>query len=348
MSAFDMLIGNRDLVPEHLRKSLRTAKLFKFDIYPTETCDMVDLDKVDKLIDGFAMPFPITAVEDKAGVVIFISDKATMHDFRADRKVIIFNYVYPDINENRDKYYKRNDSDDDFLVSGGLGLRPLDDGLPTTAKDFEDVVGVTTVITGTVKADWIADSRQWALHRTDIEYCAMHKPGVPTLVYDFVNADKSKNLELLGDPSDMLRGSKPLIERDLGRAAITAYEEMLPLGNYDKVIFCDRPKFSSREEKRLPKYRKSAQRPKYTVIKPNEARKVMQLTPPLPKKEGGRVIKERRAHWRREHDHVLRAEKWGEKQGDVIKMPRAWIPSIWNGDTEAEVDGHYYKVILGD
>lgn len=328
--AFDRLIECREYVPERLRKYLKQARLFEYDIFPTESLDTVDItnrEVMDRLVESFSLPFKVVAIEDKAGVVIFTSE-GDPDPARIDvrREVIIGHF-----NREGPEYYKENESDEEYLRGSKESLHKN--------KDWFD--GSFSVMVGGFVTRWDGDVRKWA---TSEQYALRaglwRADGTYAWSADFENgvADgfDTEDLELL----------RPHCERDIVRAGITAYEELLPLGNHEKVILEVTRKQHPKDKP--PKYRKTCHRPVYTLVKPNEARKVMGLPEPIPKTEGGRIIVERRAHWRAAHERTLKAEKWGESRGKVIQVDRTWVTAFWNGERTAEREGHYYKVILGD
>jgi len=318
---FDELIELREHIPEDLRRYLKQARLFEFDILPTETFEHVDLDKVDTLAKSMVIPYPVVAIEDKAGVVIIISDKDKLLDTRVKRRFITYTKAM-------EGSYANNPSDDEFMRSHGYSGGQID----------ESIIGSKMVYTGTFFVDWGSDVKKWIIDQNDC--------GVETGYVYISNLGQEADFDFRDNEMAHLTDERyPLCNRDFQRAVITAYEELLPLGDHDKVFLREEPVFNDKERKRLPKYRKTCHRAKYTIVKPKEARRIMQLPDPTPKKEGGRVIKDRRAHWRSEHEHTFKHDKWGDKVGTTIMMPKAFVPAIWNGDDEAEVGNKRYKVV---
>lgn len=320
---FDELIDLRDHIPEHLRRYLKQAKIFEFDMLPIDTLNNIDVSKIGKLAEGLVMPFPVVAIEDKAGVVIIISDKDKLLDTNVDRTCITYQMVI----ENS---YRPNQSDDEFYERVGLGR------LFETKKE-EDIVGSQMIYTGRFMVGWDNDIYKWAI---DMDKCDLYSAYIKMNDgrendFDFTNSDKMTYYNQV----------RMLCMRDFHRGVITAYEELLPLGDYDKVILREELILSEREKKRLPKYRKTHQRAKYTIVRPNEARRIMGLSEPQPKTEGGRIIKERRAHWRREHERTLHHPKFGDKVGTTKTIPKTFIAAVWNGDDESTCGNKHYKVI---
>jgi hypothetical protein len=324
--AFDKLIELREFVPEHLRQYLRKARLFQYDIYPIQSLDGIDVkdkDLMKGLIGNFCLPYPVTAVEDKLGVVIFTSEgKPSLSDLEAEREVIVgLHFKESDM----DNYYRENESDKLFMQRHGLPERVY--GLPS------DGLSCFSLMTGFVKVGWDAGLAKWLYKDTNIDAIGVWSTRKGKLDSSLLETQFREEL-------------KGLANRDLSRSAITAYEELLQLSNHEKVILEKRPKLSNKEAK--TKYQKTAHRPTYTLLKPHEARKVMRLPEPEPKTEGGRVIIERRAHWRAAHQRELRAEKWGKSRGKVVQVERTWVHEFWNGEQRSEDSKHFYKVILGN
>ena len=319
-AAFDKLIDKRDYVPEGLRVYLRRAKLFEYDILPTQALDGIPLEDCEKLVKTFSVPFPVTAVEDKSGVVILTSEgNPDQTDLTAVRMAIVAQF-----NRSNPGYYRENPSDTDFLAR-------MDHQKGEIPPELE---GSFTVLIGQVEVRWDSSVHKWVGPRASVLCGVLWK------------ANGEQVYHITPEQAATLKGeARDLFERDLTRSVITAYEELLPLGNQEKVILETR---KLRPNEKLPKFRKTCYRPTYTLLKPFEARKVMGLPDPVPKVQGGRVITERRAHWRAEHDRVLRHEKWGESKGKTIHVDRTWVHAVWNGDMVAERAGHKYVVILGD
>jgi hypothetical protein len=121
------------------------------------------------------------------------------------------------------------------------------------------------------------------------------------------------------------------------------YDQIMLMSNPSDVILEVSPKTINPKRK----YKRTSERPSYTIVRPNEARRRMGLAE-LDHADRSGSISERRAHWRQEHTRTLRAESWGENRGKVINVARAWIPAIWYGEREGTVGMHKYRVILGD
>ncbi|MBD3407366.1 MAG: hypothetical protein GF411_14715 [Candidatus Lokiarchaeota archaeon] len=67
---FNLLVQYRHHFPEELRRHIRTARLFCFDMLPTESFDGLDADTVNEHMNTLCLPFPVTAIEDRVSCTI--------------------------------------------------------------------------------------------------------------------------------------------------------------------------------------------------------------------------------------------------------------------------------------
>lgn len=76
-------------------------------------------------------------------------------------------------------------------------------------------------------------------------------------------------------------------------------------------------------------------RPTYTLLKPDDARRYMKL--PVSAPTGRHPV----AHERRAHVRLLQSERFTHKRGQYVPVPACWI-----GPSESVVSNHRYRVIL--
>jgi len=103
----------------------------------------------------------------------------------------------------------------------------------------------------------------------------------------------------------------------------------------------------NKKRKRNKKRNKNKYRlPVYTALKAHEARKYAGISEPAPRTEGGKVVAERRGHYRRGHTWIPKSTRYGDKVGKVLYRKGSWVKPVWNGKSTNVKDGHYYKILM--
>ncbi|MCP4180127.1 MAG: hypothetical protein GY756_20375, partial [bacterium] len=123
---------------------------------------------------------------------------------------------------------------------------------------------------------------------------------------------------------------------ELGRDALlrnvaTALQELIYFSGAKRFILETSPK---KKRKNPKKALRSHERETYTMLLPSEIREKMGIDQV---KSGTKVT----PHERRRHLRVLRAESWGDRQGDVVNVKASWV-----GKSENIVGKKIYKVRL--
>jgi len=319
---FDLFIKYRDYIPEQLRRYINRARLFEFDLYPTETIDLMSKDEVKELADSFCLPFPVVAIEDKTSCVILWDKFKNSVGIEFSRGMI---EIIDTENYLKDEAFKLTSQD----IENGINEKNMRES-KDMLKDIAKKTGGFPVVlrTGYGVVRWIDQIKKWE-GKVDVRSCVyIMKNGE---VLDFITNLKNNPRERISVDTDCMRGMT------------TAYEELLRMSSRNQFILEKSPKKASKNTK----YLKSHERPVYTVLNPNKARKVMRLPEPIVDKPiGKKKTKERRAYVRAEHERFLGSEKFTKKQGQTVSVKRTYVPAIWRGNFCSETESHFYKVIL--
>jgi hypothetical protein len=315
---FDLFIKYKNHIPEKFRQYINRAKLFAFDMYPTETLEGIDLEEIQDLVFNFCLPFPVVAVEDKTSCVILwdtIKNSVGI-EFRRGMMEIVDTKNY-----TNEKSFKASSQD----LENGF----TDEQHRESCEEMEKIFGKgnfpMVFRCGYSQLNWDEGLKKWS-GRSELEECK------------YILSD--------GKEMDLLRSSfydrklKDGMDQDFGRGTITAYEELIRMSAIKSFILEKKPIKKNKKNKYLYSYEK----PIYTTVSPKHARSIMGIK--KSKEESEKQIKERRAHIRREHERHLTSPKFTRKQGQTIKVKRTYVPSIWSGDSENIVGKHHYKVLL--
>jgi len=312
---FDLFVRYSNFVPSTLRKLINRARLFSFDIYPTQTMELFDCASLATQKHEFHLPFPVVAVEDKVSCGIVWDLKKDAVGFGSPR-----GFMEMSVTEN--------------YIDERAYTVPSDSPFSHTAADVREAAKALkdkypyTFRSGIAQINWNAEIDKWE-SRGQLFNCVMFgKDGMRGECLNMTDIPDSEDVAL----------------HDFLRASITMIEELLQISDPARFILERRAGADSKGKRRSRKYTLSSERPLYTVLRPREARMVMGLPEPAPKVEGGRTIVERRAHWRREHERELKSDRFKEKK--TIKIDRMYIPALWNGPDSSTLGDHVYKVLL--
>jgi len=322
---FDLFIEHREHIPEYLRRYINQAKLFIFDMFPTETFNLEHIDEINDLSFNFCLPFPVVAVEDKTSCVILWDVENNSVGIENRRGMMEISNTE---NYLEDEAYKITSQDIANGITEGTkkddqeGLRKLADEMGSYPKIFRFGYG---------SLSWEKEIRKWK-GETKIEIC------------DYI-FDSGLKIDFEEQSRTSIEAYRAM-ETDFMRGMITPYEELLKMSSRNYFILEKIPK-PKKKKKKKRKFLKSHERPICTVVTPKKARKIMGIASPKSKEEGDkRQIKERRAYVRREHDRELRSPKFTKKQGEIINVKRTYVPAIWRGESTKDCENHFYKVIL--
>jgi hypothetical protein len=280
---FDKLCGVVERFFPDKRTILEEAKLFTFDKIPHEHLSKT---KPDFDLDLFALPFPITAIEDAASLIILIDSQVHQTGLNVQRNFIEFM-----------EYGKNSDA------FSNINLSPeLREHHDEYMQMMEQLKGYVVMNQGVVRKI-TAQERKWL---TDASLDSIHL------------FDRSGKLVLT-------RGSSEIPFDDLKATSgnvVTALEELMTLYTPERFILESKPVLTDKQAKLLAKGKKiprSDQRPIYTILTPGEIRDKIgvKLQDQIDKKSP--MPHERRAHLRR-----LKKES-GYKEDKIIRVKASWI-----------------------
>jgi hypothetical protein len=280
---FDKLCGVVERFFPDKRTILEEAKLFTFDKIPHEHLSKT---KPDFDLDLFALPFPITAIEDAASLIILIDSQVHQTGLNIERNFIEFM-----------EYGKNSEA------FSNINLAPqLREHHDEYMQMLDQLKGYLVVNEGVVR-EVVADETQWL---SDTSLKQIHL------------IDRSGKLRSTRDPSEI-----PLDDVKAANGnVITALEELMTLFTPERFILETKPVLTDKQARLLAKGKKiprSDQRPIYTILTPGEIRDKIEvkLQDQIDKKSP--IPHERRAHLRR-----LRKES-GYKEDKIIRVKASWI-----------------------
>lgn len=315
--SFDLFIDYKNKIPEYFRKYITRAKLFEFDVFPTETIGDEYYKDIKNLAYDFCLPFPVVAVEDKTSCVILWDNIKNAVGIEHSRGMM---EICDTRNYLEEKSFKLS-SQDKLRGMTQEDQEKSRQNLRNMAKQLGEYPIMIRWGNGSVLC-WNDDLQKWSAQGSVSG--TIHYLPKQDMVINLMENDDQK--------------TRRAIEVDYMRGFITACEELLRMSMRTLFIKETTPKKTTKN-----KYKKTFERPTYTVVKPNVARKQMGLCEP---KINFGSIKERRAHIRREHERELRSNKFKNKQGQTVQVKRAYVPAVWQGPSESEDKKHRYKIIL--
>lgn len=280
---FDKLCGVVEKFFPERRTILEDAKLFIFEKIPHEHLSKT---KPDFDLDLFSLPFPITAIEDAASLVILIDSQEHQTGLNVQRNFIEF------------MEYGKNSA-----AFSNVNLSPeLREHHEEYMRMLEYLKGYLVVNEGVIRKI-IAKDRKW-LSDASLEHIHL--------------IDRSGKLVLTRGPSEIPFDDLKATSGNV----VTALEELMTLFTPERFILEANPVLTDKQARLLAKGKKiprSDQRPIYTVLTPGEIRETMgvRLQDQVDRKSP--MPHERRAHLRR-----LRKES-GYKEDKIIRVKASWV-----------------------
>jgi hypothetical protein len=308
-----------------LRPLLRRAALFYLDGEPQQyTVTQYEPEDITFFTDNFMLPFPVTAIEDKASLIFLIDPGALEKGVR----------------------------DKDDRPMGCSITRAYMEVLcpaqadPSAFRERGEPPEKTTEIVKSIR-DKMYDLPEYR------EACTftLGNMSIPHMWTNNLEYHGTTNMIILASPQEILfkeqtnngRGVKPpgkMTEELLLQATLknvgTAWQQVMFLNTPDRFILSQEPinppKIKNKEysRKHIPR---STERPTYTLLT------VHQLRERLGEKEPQDDHNAPTPHWRRRHYRHLTADCYKNKKGKVIAIRRAWV-----GPTEKIVSGKRYKI----
>jgi len=264
----------------------RESKLFVFNKIPHEFLKKNAQMEYKKHEDIFAIPFPITAIEDPASLIILMDEEEGQLGFGSRRKFI---EVIP-LLVNETAF---SDGDPDF--------NPLE---AASASFNVDPASAVTISFGHIENGRFTEDGSYM------------EGAVERIIF----ADKNKvhyNLKV----SEMPREHAKVIYENGIRNVFTALEEILAIYTKDSFVFEEQPVTTKPNKNK--KILRSHQRPLFTILKPVEIRTKLQINTPHSDTPTGRSSPI--AHERRRHPRRLVSEKGYFKKDKIVVIPATWI-----------------------
>ena len=269
-----------------LKPIAEDAKLFIFDKTPHLVLKKHNGESYIKVMDLFALPFNITAIEDPATLIILMD---TME-----------NQVGLDTHRNYMEFAKLNSDSSAFgrslAVREDLLAQAITDAGLDSDSAFYIMFGSLTNFIAKENALQVAGRCNMLLlgdkHgiSQEINYAAMGEDAV-----------RAATAELLPN-------------------AVTAIEELLTLNTAENFVLEERP--ASLKEGKPKKIPRSHQRPLFTILRPTEIRQRMKIAAPTETSTGRKspIPHERRRHLRR-----LSTAGGHFKEDRIVVIPAVWI-----------------------
>ena len=312
---FDKLVKNTKVIPEQFRHYVRKARLFHFDIFSHQTG--AEVPRAKSQVAMFQLPFPVTAVEDKDSCCVVADLEREAHGVGVRRFAIELGDLSASAKAIREKL-KLDD------LSPAIRERAQAE-LELCEELDSDVEASNMLIVrgGTFLADLDHASNKWVVQDSK-------------MAFSYMISVRTGEVRATG----LLRA----VGAEMVMTYLSTLEELMLLNDPANFVLEKAPVKSKKTRGRHGDLY-SHERPVYTVIKPKDARKIMQLPEPT-RVAGKRTILERRAHIRHAHTRTLKAERFGENKGKVIEVPQTQVAAVWHGDKEAVVGKHRYRVIV--
>ena len=316
---FDRAVKIYDQLPELLQKQIKQARIFHLPVYSREMVEACPTDDHrDYVADDFALPYPVVAIEDKQSCVLLwdkVENARGAHHTRGFAEIIPV---------------------DDQKLDDDRAWR--DDESGEYRENYKELVASASIPKGSTMIIY-----------GEITDVALEKGADGKYLWQMATAIPSQVVAQVGDD---VRGPMPAAavgegcENAVLRNIKTAYEELIYCNKPDRFIVEKRSKKKTTKHTRKGGIARSFERPYYTLLTAVEARKVMHLPEPSPKKKGGRIVLERRSHMRVAHTRTYRAEKYGDNVGTTVTIPATHVKAFWNGAYDSTVGRHVYKVLV--
>jgi hypothetical protein len=316
----------------HIIDLLKDAKIFEFNDHTYERYIAKIKEELDFINETFFLPFQTVAIEEPGyGVVIHHDLEENVSGLRIGRAYLSFSSVAsvletenknkPNIEEARKRVYEswRNiygaDYRDCYYVRNGMVI-------PRLLIDNDNELSFE--IDGSVNQFFIVT-------KSDIIFSTEYDPK-----NDEQTKEYNKQSEVtLNHVADSYKKLLALIARDMFVVKNTIERKIkknLAKGNSSN----SKPQ-KINEPNLIPR---SMNRPTYTIMNLTEIREKYGLA----QEEAGKEIEERAPYsptYRKAHLRTLRHEKWGNRQGDRVKVKATWV-----GPREKVIGNKRYKVIL--
>ena len=153
---FDLFIQHKNKLPENIRRYITRARLFEFNVFPTETMDSEYLEDIEELAYNFCLPFPVVAVEDKTSCVILWDQEKNAVGLEHQRHMMEISSTE---NYLEEKSFKLSSQDKMRGITQEDQERSRE-GLRQVKKQFGEYP--LMVRWGTAQIKWLPDVKKWS------------------------------------------------------------------------------------------------------------------------------------------------------------------------------------------
>lgn len=300
---FDQLCGVAERHFPDMVESLEQAHLFHFAGAPHEFLPKEPPHFDDEL---FHLPFPVTAIEDDASLIVLIDLKPDQLGLKSAERFFI--EALPSSNLNMTAFRE------------GANLSPEELAEFEQQKWNKSEQDRLTVVLGKFNSVW------W---RNDGKITADGE------VFYICDVSKKKGILSEMNPSELPQPERDMIITNGAQNSLAAIEELIMMSGKDQFIL---EESQAKPRKVKPgALARSHQRPVYTILTPSQIRKKIQV-----KQGESGTGATKRPHERRRHLRKLEAgggSRWKETKTIVVK-------ASWIGTSEAVVGNKKYKVRL--
>lgn len=290
------ILGNQTLIDMG-----KDARLFVIEGDATPEL-LKTVDPTDEELEQFFLPYPTVAVEDGVSCVLLADTEDKQVGSSTPRRYIECLPTTEEAVRNALRYEDvQSQTSEEHALKSFRELREY------------GLLSILSMGTIGIKNTYEAGKRQWASELRGTAMVAVFENG---------------NIEQYPADSDLARSA--------GRAAVTCIEEIIYFNSAERFILESTPvKYSENKIAKKPKIARSHQRPIYTLLKPKEIRRRMNISEPTANKSHPRP------HERRRHIRTLRSDRFRFAKGKTIIVPATWI-----GESESVIGKKRYRVVL--
>jgi hypothetical protein len=308
---FDQAAG---IIERHIPaviKRMEQARVFLFDARAQDVLPKhSDVETVAMLHEHFFLPFPTMAVEDKATCTVLWDTEKDQEGLSGER--------------------------------GFLEIEPIDawhvDAF-VEGDDPEEAAAIKKVIEGYPEGSVLISEGRFGPVKLNPEG-PIDFMGMVLWSALATKADGIIGVDIASRPKD--QESLKLMTPPILRNVNVGLQEVFYFNSPNRFIVEDSPlkaaerhrKRQARKGKHKERIRRRHDRPTYTLLRPSEIRKRLNL-PPL------EAHGPKRPHERRRHSRTYRDGRYKAMKGKTVMIPATWV-----GDSEAVIGNHRYRILL--
>jgi len=250
----------------------------------------------------FQLPFPVTAIEHKDRCLLAVDLEDNAIGLNNPRFVMTYTPWIPELEDQ--EFNKNNIIYNKFKMEGILSA-------------------------GTIHTASLTNENKWKI---EFDIHLTHLVAKKKSPIDLFAYSNKKN-------KDKIEHTYSLAKKFYIGGLELLFHEILMFSSPNFFITKETPVHIKNSKKTIPKNKvaRTHQRPLYTILRPHEIRRKLNLdTPSAPdRKRGSPIPHERRAHLRQ----LKKGNKY--KEDKIVRVKASWI-----GDSEKTIGNKHYKVIL--